>query len=625
MVCAAYANHFRNSFQFDDAHAIVDNPSIRSLANVPRFFTDASTFSVLPANQAWRPLVSTSLALDYWFAGGLRPFAFHLSTFFWYLVQLSLMFFLFERLFDLALQDPGNRMLALLAAAWYGLNPACAETVNYIVQRGDLYSTLGTVAGLYLFVAHPRWRKYGVFLLPVAAAQLSKPPALVFPVLLIVYLALFETKPVAAILRASAPAFLLSAVFGVLHAKMTPSTYLGGASDAFAYRLTQPYVAWRYFLRFFLPVDLSADTDMTPWPRASDPHVLAGFLFLAAILGTAIFYSRNRRTAPLAFGLWWFVITLAPTSLFALAEVENDHRMFFPCVGLAMSVAWALGLLWRRQAAISTPAMRAALVAAGLVLLVAYSYGTHRRNAVWKDEASLWRDVTLKSPKNGRGLMNYGCTRMSAGDFRGALDYFNRARAYTPFYHLLEVNLAIANGQIGRDAEAEQHFQRAMALAPAEALPYFYYARWLDQHGRSLEALIRIQKSVALNPLNQEAQALLGKVQGHWNTDALAEAEKSVAANPGAEAYLNLSLRYHQAKRYQDSIRTANEALRLRSNFPEAYNNIAAGYEAMGRWDEAIQAARNSLSLRPDFQLAKNNLAWSESQKALAAARSSEK
>jgi tetratricopeptide (TPR) repeat protein len=160
-----------------------------------------------------------------------------------------------------------------------------------------------------------------------------------------------------------------------------------------------------------------------------------------------------------------------------------------------------------------------------------------------------------------------------------------------------------------------------LALAPAEALPYFYYARWLDRHGRSLEALIRIQKSLALNPSNPEAQALLVKTQADWHKkgeDVLAEAEKSVAANPGADAYLNLSLRYHQAKRYDDSIRTANEALRLRSDFPEAYNNIAAGYEAMGRWDEAIQAARKSLSLRPDFQLAKNNLAWSESQKALA-------
>jgi tetratricopeptide (TPR) repeat protein len=271
--------------------------------------------------------------------------------------------------------------------------------------------------------------------------------------------------------------------------------------------------------------------------------------------------------------------------------------------------------------------MRGALAAAVLVVLMAYSYGTYRRNEVWRNETSLWKDVTSKSPKNGRGLMNYGCTRMSIGDIRGALDYFNRARIYTPSYYVLEINLAIANGQIGRDADAEQHFQRAIALAPDDALPYFYYGRWLEQHERGLEALIRAQKSVGLNPSYQEAQALLGKVQGwgHWNADALAEAEKSIAARPGAEAYLNLSLRYHQAKRYQDCIRTANEALKLKSDFPEAYNNIAAGYEALGQWDEAIQAARKSLSLRPDFQLAKNNLAWSESQKALATARPSGK
>src|SRR6185437_8158792 len=115
-VGAAYSNHFQNSFHFDDSHTITDNPSIRSLGNIPRFFTDTTTFSVLPANRTWRPLVSTSLALDYWFAGGLKPLAFHLSTFFWYLIQIALMFFLFERLFDRALPQPGNWMLALLAA-----------------------------------------------------------------------------------------------------------------------------------------------------------------------------------------------------------------------------------------------------------------------------------------------------------------------------------------------------------------------------------------------------------------------------------------------------------------------------------------------------------------------------
>ena len=69
-VVAAYANHFHNSFHFDDSHTIVENVYIRDLHNIPRFFTDATTFSSLPANQTWRPIVSLSLALDYKLARG---------------------------------------------------------------------------------------------------------------------------------------------------------------------------------------------------------------------------------------------------------------------------------------------------------------------------------------------------------------------------------------------------------------------------------------------------------------------------------------------------------------------------------------------------------------------------
>src|SRR6266705_6924130 len=78
---AAYANHFHNSFHFDDAHTIVNNASIRELRNIPRFFSDATTFSSLPSNQSYRPLVSTLLAIDYSLGYGLRPFWFHLSIF----------------------------------------------------------------------------------------------------------------------------------------------------------------------------------------------------------------------------------------------------------------------------------------------------------------------------------------------------------------------------------------------------------------------------------------------------------------------------------------------------------------------------------------------------------------
>ena len=82
IVCAAvtlvYANHFHNDFHFDDAHTVTANPYIRSLSHLPEIFTDARTFSTLPTHQVYRPIVTASLAIDYWLAGGLKPLVFHL-------------------------------------------------------------------------------------------------------------------------------------------------------------------------------------------------------------------------------------------------------------------------------------------------------------------------------------------------------------------------------------------------------------------------------------------------------------------------------------------------------------------------------------------------------------------
>ena len=116
-VLLAYANHFHNDFHFDDSHTIGGNIFIKKLSNIPHFFTNAATFSMQPEAQTWRPLVSTTIAIDYAIARGLKPFAFHVDTFFWYLVQLVLMFDLFRRLMDAADPNPTNRWTALAATA----------------------------------------------------------------------------------------------------------------------------------------------------------------------------------------------------------------------------------------------------------------------------------------------------------------------------------------------------------------------------------------------------------------------------------------------------------------------------------------------------------------------------
>ena len=126
---------------------------------------------------------------------------------------------------------------------------------------------------------------------------------------------------------------------------------------------------------------------------------------------------------------------------------------------------------------------RGALV---LVLIVIFgnAAGTYERNRVWLSEETLWRDVTEKSPANGRGWMNYGLTQMAHGNYVDAKRTFDQAAIYNPNYASLEVNLGIVTGRLGDVAKAEMHFNRALQLQPDEPASHSFYARWLVDQGR---------------------------------------------------------------------------------------------------------------------------------------------
>ena len=152
---AAYANHFHNGFHFDDAHTIENNAAIRELRNIPLFFRDATTFSSLPSNQSYRPLVSTLLAIDY----SSRP---RTATVLVSPVDLHafrraslLLAFVIHRLLDDAGSVAANGWIALGAAACYGLHPANADTVNYIIASSEVISTLGVIASFAVLLRLP--------------------------------------------------------------------------------------------------------------------------------------------------------------------------------------------------------------------------------------------------------------------------------------------------------------------------------------------------------------------------------------------------------------------------------------------------------------------------------------
>jgi tetratricopeptide (TPR) repeat protein len=638
-VLAVYANHFQNGFHFDDSHTVVDNPTIRSLHNLPAFFTDTSTFSVLPANRTYRPFVSVSLAVDYALGRGYNPFWFHLSTFIVFLLQLVAMAALYISILDRARPEPeernANRYVSIAATAWYGLHPAMAETVNYIIQRGDIFSTVGVVAALAIFARGPKLRKTGLYLAPFAFAMLSKPPAAVFPLLLFLYVAMFEREAKTPYRRAailSLPSLVLCALLMGLQAAMTPKTYTPSTLSAYSYCITQPFVLMRYFGSLFLPLHLNVDTDLQPFASFS-ASALLGFLFLALLLAAAWFTARRRVLRPVSFGLLWFLIASLPTSLYRLSEVENDHRMYLPFVGLVLAVVWGGYLGVRKMAAPkhTTLVWRTASVAV-VLLLALYGYGAHLRNRVWRSDESLWLDDVIKCPHNGRGLMNYGLTQMAKGAYPAALDYFERALVYTPNYKTLEINLGIVYGAMNRAAEAEQHFLRTIALGPTDDEAHYFYGRWLYRSGRAGEAIEQLKTAVELNPPRlaahdalaaaylaigdaASARAAAGETLRLAPGDAAAAAILAHPVTQDADYWINASLYQYRSGNYEACIASANQALKLKPDSALAYNNRGAAYAALRQWDLAIESERAALRIDPAFTLSKNNLALYQQQK----------
>ena len=68
-VVVTHKSSISGDFHFDDDHSILENPHIRSIENIPSFFTDPSLFSRNEGSAMYRPLLLTTYALNYTWGG----------------------------------------------------------------------------------------------------------------------------------------------------------------------------------------------------------------------------------------------------------------------------------------------------------------------------------------------------------------------------------------------------------------------------------------------------------------------------------------------------------------------------------------------------------------------------
>ena len=658
----AYSNHFHNGFHFDDAHVIRDNMNIRNLENIPSFFVDGTKFSSRPINQSYRPILTTLNALEYRLGSG-DPFWFHVTSFFFYVVLCIFYYFFLRKIFDLAYPSGYNNSIALAVTAVYSVHTANAETINYICARSDSLSSLAVVASLVVFMYRSPKGKHWGYLLPLSCGLLVKPTIAVFPLLLMSYVLLLERglavgdwfgsagRPdLRKAARTALPSLLVCVSLLFLSAKMTPATFTPSHVSRLEYVLTQPYALLHYFLSFFAPTNLCADIEFEPMRGMGDERFLLGVLFIALMFRIIFSTSKKQESRPIAFGLLWFFIASLPTSggVIPLGESMNDHRMFFPFLGLMAAVSWWIRLALSRygERLRNSVPLKLCLCLCFALILFGHAYGTHARNEVWRNEESLARDVVEKRPANKGGLMEFGMILMGKGDYARASELLERALFLDPTYPPLQTNMGILKETMGQHPEAESHYRKALDLERSSPAGYYFYARFLNRQGRSTESIALLRKCMEISPSYTLGRYLLMDVYARekaWG-ELIALVEETLALYPDdpkalkydllrktddpdvrfllalgviggrVEQYLDLGAAFFEKGMFRECI-VANEiVLNAQADSKEAYANICAAYIRIEQWKEAEDACSRATAIDPDFPLARQNLEYARSK-----------
>jgi protein O-mannosyl-transferase len=560
--------------------------------------------------------------------------------------------FLYLRLFDSTGERRWHQWAALFAATLYCVHTGNTQPGNYISARSELLSALGVVGGFIVYLYAPRTRRYYLYLVPVIVGTLAKNHAVTFAPLLFAYKLFVEERlslreilaprnwrRVARPFVATLPAFILSAAMFRFVEGMNPPGQWYGGGGRLPYLVTEAWVWVRYVGMYFLPVQLTADTDLFPFTTLTNPRTYAGVALLIASLAVVWRASRTANGRPIAFGIAWFWLTVAPTSsIFPLAEVMNDHRPFLPFIGLNAAVVWAAWLVAHRiRERAAMPARRTRMLAgAGIVVLLIHAVSTFQRNKVWRTDEGLWADVVRKSPNNGRGLMNYGLAHMKRGDLAGARDLFLRAQQRLPVYSLLEINLGIVTNALGDPAAAEAHFLRAAALDPNQPKVHFFYARFLIDRGRGPEAISYLERVIPLSPGNLEARHTLMALYAARGAQAplvrlSRETLNFVSTDDVSRAYVNgqmplkpdrddytgwyaLGLSRTQTQQHLEAALGYRVAVARNPANADALNNLGWTLGKLGFFAEAVPVLQRAVASAPGNQLARNNLAWVTSQ-----------
>ena len=535
-VIGAYSNTFANGFHLDDEYGLIQNPWIRSLANVPHFFADPFTLTTLARNADYRPVLQATYALNYSISQ-YKPWSWHVMNLFLHVIVVLGVYTLGRTLFGRGrivdtpgLKEEDGDWPSLAAAVLFAVHPITTGIANYMWARSSLLVAAFILPASILYIRAIRDRRgFSALLLPLTLyglALFTKVEAISFiGVLYVAELLMARSEPAPRqerrrkervekgaarstslprrlligpeSWRRFAPLAAISAVYFMIRLAVIPP----GMNDAWGvyaidrttYFLTQFRAWWYYIGQILAPVQMVADYGAYPESHSLlDPRVLyalAGW----GVVGLLLFYSAGKAPAIAFLGFAYFTY-LSPTSSFMpLSEMVNEHRPYLPDAGLFLLAMVGLFLLVSRM----TARPRAIFALVVTVVAIPLIGITRERNRVWQDEMTLWADTVAKNPESPRAQMNYGVELMKVGKMSDAESRFRETVRLAPQYNFARINLAIALAHRGDIQGARHEYDEAVRLEPNDTNSYYWRGLFLAEQGDLAGSVADLQAAVA--------------------------------------------------------------------------------------------------------------------------------
>ncbi len=518
LVFLLYGRVARYPFVFDDIALVVENPHIARGLGWEGFraaFTQTYVSS-------WHPLTALSHMLDRDLFG-LQPAGHHL-------VNVALHAANSVLLLIVAHAMTGEFWPAAAVAALFAAHPLHVESVAWVSERKDVLSTFFwflTMLAYLRYTRRPAVGRYLVVVVFLGLGLMAKATLVTLPCVLL----LLDGWPLGRwphgrarpgaraerrlLLAEKVPLLLLSAAASVATVLVQRR---GGALQSMATlsleaRVDNALVTYVAYLgKAIWPAGLAC---FYPHPAigAADPTALLRGPAIRAALVVAAISACIARSAPrapyLAVGWLWYLGTLIP--MIGLVQVGGqamaDRYTYVPLVGIFIMVAWSVADVTAGRPV----ARRVAAMGAGLAL-VGYAAATWFQVGQWRDSETLYTHALRVTTDNYLAHYNLGNALLRQGKVQEAKFHFERSIAIQPAQVGAHNNLGNVLFQLGQFHEAESHFERAITIQPDFAAAHTGLGNTMLRQGELREAAREYAEAIRLRPESADPYNGLGSI-----------------------------------------------------------------------------------------------------------------